>query len=175
MPDERREGEITKGAFLLWIAWIFAWIFPRRREVRYEPDARQRPAHDHERSDASVKGVALALTGLALFLVGAALLPRLLLPWIAAEHGRPNPAHFQRFTLPPEPRLQADPIGEFAARRAVELKILESSGKGRIPIEQAMRIVAHRGVGSVLPPLPNANPATTTAPTSTTGVTPWLR
>jgi len=167
MPEWREEG-IGIGALILWIAAV---LFPRRHRPRPLAVADLRPAHDHERSDASVKGVATALAGLGLFLVGAALLPKLVLPWIGAEHGRPNPPA-QYFPLPPNPRLQPDPIGEFAARRTVELKILKSSGNGRIPIEQAMRMVAQRGVGSVLPPLPNANPATTTAPASTTGVTP---
>lgn len=169
------EERITVGAVLL---WLVALILPKRHHPRAVPHAEERPPHDHERTDASAKWTFVTLAGLGMFLVLSGFIPALLLPWMGHIYGRANPAQ-RVFQLPPEPRLQADPVRDFETRRAAELKILNSSGWvdrqhgiRRIPIEQAMQIVAQRGVGSVLPALPNANPALTTSPTSTTGMTP---
>lgn len=91
----------------------------------------------HETRDASAAGIALSGAGLAVFLILVALMPMLLT--------RKQP-RVERFTLPPQPRLQADSIDELARIRAAELKRLESSGPDHIPIERAMQLVAQQGV-----------------------------
>ena len=55
--------------------------------------------------------------------------------------------------LPPEPRLQASPVQDFAAYKAAQLSVLNSYGlldrsKGtvRIPIELAMQTLAQKGI-----------------------------
>lgn len=110
-----------------------------------------------EGSDIHVRGVfavaiGVVLTGMLIVAAGAWWLTMLhryavhhdapLLP--LAAHGRP---------LPPEPRLQQAPQDDMAKLRAAEDRQLASYGwidrpKGivRIPIKEAMRIVAQRGI-----------------------------
>lgn len=65
---------------------------------------------------------------------------------------------------PPEPRLQADPPADLNQMRAVENSELHTyawidrqKGRVRIPIEQAMRLVAQRGLPDNQQPSSNAN------------------
>lgn len=58
-----------------------------------------------------------------------------------------------RRELPPEPRLQVDPILDIQALRAAEKKVLEtygwidkSAGVVRLPIERAIELTAERGL-----------------------------
>ncbi len=114
----------------------------------------------HETRDIHALGVSLAGAGLGLFLILVALMPLALVPAVGSLHDRVQP-RVESFKLPPEPRLQADSIDDLARIRAAELKQLESSGPGHIPIEQAMEIVARRGVpvrGAAVPALPPPMP-----------------
>jgi hypothetical protein len=70
--------------------------------------------------------------------------------------------------LPPEPRLQALPLADIHAQRREEQQVLtsygwvdEKSGTVRIPIEEAMRLLAERGLpvaGQAPAPSPSPEP-----------------
>ena len=73
----------------------------------------------------------------------------------------PNP-------LPPEPRLQANPVEDLRESRASARRALDGyawvdrkAGRVRIPIERAMDLVAERGVAPLeaMPVTPPATPA----------------
>jgi hypothetical protein len=72
----------------------------------------------------------------------------------ARQDPKPPPlARYEPGRQPPEPRLQDNPVADVEALREEEHRILTSygwvdakAGVVRIPIEEAMRIVAERGV-----------------------------
>ena len=74
--------------------------------------------------------------------------------------GRPKP-------LPPEPRLQPDPVGDLNKMRRAEDQVLTSygwvdknAGVVRIPVEQALKLAAARGLPAPpAPPRPQRMPA----------------
>ncbi len=114
----------------------------------------------HETRDIHPLGVSLAGAGLGLFLILVALMPLALVPAVGSLHDRMQP-RVQTFQLPPEPRLQRDSIDDLARIRSAELARLNSSGPDHIPIEQAMAIVAQRGVpvrAAGVPTLPPPTP-----------------
>lgn len=84
--------------------------------------------------------------------------------------------------LPPAPRLQTAPIQDLAAMREESRKLLEGdtaygwvdekAGLVRIPIDEAMKIVAERGLPAAAPaPVVAASPAPAASP-SPVAVTP---
>lgn len=95
----------------------------------------------------------------------------------AARHDRP-PAPLARpdtGLMPPPPRLQTAPALDLARFRSEEEETLatygwvdKEAGVVRIPIEQAMRLVAERGL-PVPPPLPAAAKAAAGEPGATPG------
>src|SRR6478609_4413384 len=117
----------------------------RNPEVSYEP------------SDASPVPVVLTRIGLAAVVILCALVALGLLAWYFSTHAEspseaPPIAHGLR-VIPPEPRLQPSPRIDFEQFRTQQLQTLESSGwvdrdKGiaHIPIADAMRIIAERGI-----------------------------
>lgn len=114
------------------------------------------PGAGHEKQDVNPRAVmiaALVLTAvLVLVAIGAGFL---LLHYAGREARRSAPASplaesYGR-RVPPEPRLQADPLGDLHALRAEEDALLHGygrvdrkSGTVRIPIERAMEILAER-------------------------------
>lgn len=67
----------------------------------------------------------------------------------AARSAPANPLSASVPALPPEPRLQADPVADLRALRAAEQAILDGygwldreAGVARIPIERAMDLIA---------------------------------
>jgi hypothetical protein len=65
---------------------------------------------------------------------------------------------FEADRAPSGPLLQADPVADLLAFRAEEEKALssyawvdEGQGKVRIPVEEAMRILAERGMPATAP------------------------
>jgi hypothetical protein len=116
--------------------------------------------HDGVRFEkADVEPRAIARFGIILLVVisvvAALLVP--LLRHFAALEGRsdPPPAPLARHPgrLPPEPRLQTQPFADIEKMRAEEEPILtgygwvdEKAGVVRIPVEEAMRVLAARGL-----------------------------
>lgn len=122
-------------------------------------DRQQNPQVSHERSDVSV--VAILVFGIGLLV--AAVLIHLLIWWLfdsfaarAARSDRPLPTMAARAPgelVPPEPRLQVSPSQDLREMRAAEDAILNNygwadqpTGTVRIPVEQAMQILAQRGL-----------------------------
>ncbi len=112
----------------------------------------------YEKKDVNAKAVTWVgiAVGLVTIVVIVALVPflRLLEVWRAEEDPAPTAlSRFEPGRRPPEPRLQEEPFGDLAALRAEEDAVLGSygwvsreAGVVRIPIDEAMRIVAERGL-----------------------------
>jgi hypothetical protein len=118
------------------------------------------PGAGHEQQDVNPRAVmiaALVLTAVVVLVsIGAGFL---LLHYAARETRRSAPASplgesYGR-RVPPEPRLQADPLGDLHALRAEEDALLNGYGRVdrqagtvRIPIERAMDILADRSAAN---------------------------
>jgi hypothetical protein len=112
----------------------------------------------YEKKDISPKAVTWVGIGVGIItlLVIAALVPfmRLLETWRAEQDPAPTAlSRFEPGRRPPEPRLQEEPFGDLIAQRAEEDAWLRSygwvdreAGVVRIPIEEAMRLIAERGL-----------------------------
>ncbi|HEV8713061.1 MAG TPA: hypothetical protein VGX03_09560 [Candidatus Binatia bacterium] len=122
-------------------------------------DRQQNPQVSHERSDVSV--FVILVFGIGLLV--SALVISLLIWWLfnsfaarAARSDRPLPTLAPRATgepVPPEPRLQVSPSQDLREMRAAEDAILNSygwadqpTGVVRVPVEQAMQVLAQRGL-----------------------------
>jgi hypothetical protein len=126
------------------------------------PENHENPVHPvhpvhHEESDVNVGAIVVfvvVLIVVAVLIQGAV--------WVLYRQfeqtaSRPSVSEFPLATaamrrLPPEPRLQTDPRDDMANLRRSEDEVLESyawvdrnAGIVRIPIEQAMKLVAERG------------------------------
>jgi hypothetical protein len=126
--------------------------------VKTEPTRPGAPEVDFERSDVD----AGALLRFGFWLVGATvavvlLLWRLYFVFVAEEAARQPPPPVMRADplamAPPAPHLQEGPARDLALFRAEEERTLasygwvdEQKGIARIPIEEAMRILAERGL-----------------------------
>jgi hypothetical protein len=142
--------------------------------VRFDPDLTN-PANRHERSDVNYRavtkfGVALALLCILSFalIIGVFRFLR-----SQQEAGQPKPAiPADARQLPPEPRLQSVPVIDLNSMRAAEDQILNGyawvdSEKGlvRIPVKQAMDLLAQRGLPSRPTAAPLAPASVMTVPT----------
>ncbi|HUJ13625.1 MAG TPA: hypothetical protein VL284_07525 [Thermoanaerobaculia bacterium] len=115
------------------------------------------PRHDHERTDANAKGIAIALGGLAIVLVIAASMPLGIISLYSRVSGRPN-TYRDSFTLPPAPRLETNALADLEARRAVEMQQLAGARNGAMPIGRAMALVANTIPLRTTPPAPPPPP-----------------
>lgn len=111
---------------------------------------------DHERSDARVAPLVVAILGLAAVIVLVLVLSRAMLGTLAARSDRAD----QRSPGPPwpaepvpGPRLQADPQADYEAYAAAQRELISSYGwidpeQGivRVPVERAMELVLERGL-----------------------------
>jgi hypothetical protein len=110
---------------------------------------------DTEKTDASPRPILKAL----FYLIGVTTLVGLGLVYLThglvdfEAKGDPPPAPLAAVTggLPPEPRLQTRPFADIEEQRAEEQQVLtsygwvdEKAGIVRIPIEEAMRLLAER-------------------------------
>jgi len=121
----------------------------------------------YEKEDADTRVVIRAGIVLALATLVASALVLLLFRWLGAREASgdappPPMAHVDPTRLPPAPRLQTLPAQDLAAVRAEEDRTLtsygwvdEHAGTVRIPIEDAMRLLAERGEA----PLPRVPPS----------------
>jgi hypothetical protein len=119
------------------------------------------PSVAHEKGEEDVHAVSGFGIGLALGIVVVAFAMWGLFEWFYAREDRANapvsPAVLseKQQQLPPEPRLQAVPRLDLKSLREGEEKVLTSyawidpnRGIARIPIEEAIKIVAKRGLPS---------------------------
>lgn len=112
----------------------------------------------HEQRDISLRPIVLASVGLAVLILVAVVAMRSLFGFYLAREMRESPAAnplavAEGERLPPEPRLQPQPIEQLRALRAREDVVLQTYGwidrdQGivRIPIERAMELIIERGV-----------------------------
>jgi hypothetical protein len=129
---------------------------------------------DFERSDADPAivtrlGVGVAVTVVIASFVVLGLFRALQRSAQSSQAPVPLLASHERDRQPPAPRLQVQPFADLLTLHAHEQQVLESTGwvdraKGvaHIPIEQAMKIVAERGLPHWPPapsPAPSAGPA----------------
>jgi hypothetical protein len=101
----------------------------------------------YEVSDVSPALVAAIAAGFALFLTATPFVIQL-----SFRHSSPDQATGPRGAMPPAPRLEADPVADGAAYRSREAAQLAGygwvdrpAGIVRMPIDEAMRILAERG------------------------------
>jgi hypothetical protein len=112
----------------------------------------------YERRDASMRVAMWIGVGLVVAVVAAILGMKVLFRMLEEDEIRrqPEPASLTAGaepTLPPEPRLEADPLGSLEEMRAGEERALssygwidEEAGIVRIPIERAMELTLERGL-----------------------------
>lgn len=113
---------------------------------------------DYERTDVDTESVIHVGVVIGVVTILAAVLVLFLFNFLAErarEAEPPNPplARHEQGRQPPEPRLQEAPFKDIAALRAEEAALLdgygwvdEPAGIARIPIEEAMRVVAANGL-----------------------------
>jgi hypothetical protein len=114
----------------------------------------------HETRDVAFRPIIAAGIGLLVLLVGSVVLMRLVFGYFATREARLSPPanplakSFAR-QVPPEPRLQPDPLKDLLDMHAEEDAVLNSygwvdrkSGIVRIPINRAMELLAQRGLPS---------------------------
>ena len=117
------------------------------------------PGLGHEHTDVTIRPIVVAGVGLAIVLVMAAALMLGLFDLFAAHEARvsppPNPlAAAEGPRLPPEPRLQVQPIKDLRELHEAEDTLLDhygwvdkNAGIVRIPIERAIDLLAVRTGG----------------------------
>ena len=103
----------------------------------------------YEKRDLSFPAVAGAWAGLLLLCLGVAVASR----WTLRHFSKGAPRSPESSALPPEPRLQTQPLEDLRRLRAEEEAVLTGYGwvdrpKGvvRIPIERAMALVLQKGL-----------------------------
>lgn len=135
------------------------------------PDRRYALARGHEERDVYFRPIVVAAALIAVMIVGAAVGMRFVLFYYLERDARLSPAANPLAAaagprLPPEPRLLPKPEEQLDALRVEEDETLTTygwvdrdEGVVRIPIEQAMELVAQRGL-----PKPQAAPQQPAAP-----------
>ena len=120
-------------------------------------EPREQPAPDREKTGVNVRATLILGASLLLVVVAASVLMVWLFGYFSREAAHtarafPLAADSQR-QLPPEPRLQTTPRQDLRALRAREDAVLltygwvdKGSGIARIPIDEAMKITAQRGL-----------------------------
>lgn len=115
-----------------------------------------RPGAGYERSDISFKGALVLTIGTLVATLAAMLLMRPLFDHFVKREMRSQPARVTLVAtdpgaLPPEPRLQANPVGDLHEARERERRSLHEyawvdrpAGRVRIPIERAIDLVVER-------------------------------
>jgi hypothetical protein len=124
----------------------------------------------HEERDVSLRPLVWGFAGLVALIVVSVVLMRVLLGYLAvreAENSPPANPLAQSFgrQVPPEPRLQTDPLQDLRALHAEEDAVLNTygwvdrkAGVVRIPVQRALDLLAQRGLPA-RPQAPAAAPA----------------
>lgn len=143
--------------------------------MAHEVDDGKSESTAYETRDVKIRPLVVSLVGLIVALVASYLLVlgifRLFSASKAAEDATADPVAVQRAALPPEerlpaqPRIQADPAGEYDLLRQREEQLLTTygwvdrpAGVVRIPVAQAMKLVLAQGLPVRQPG--HASPAT---------------
>ncbi len=113
-------------------------------------------AHSHEEKDIDVRGVLISGVGLAAIILvglGAGFVFFKIYEYFEKITQKPCPLMAPARVIPPEPRLEVLDGTALKALRKEEKEILENygwadknTGAVRIPIEQAMDLIAQRGL-----------------------------
>ena len=118
------------------------------------------PGLGHEHTDVNIRPIVIAGLGLAAVLVVIGALMLGMFDLFAAHEARvsppPNPlAAAEGPRLPPEPRLQVQPVKDLRELREAETTLLEhygwvdkNAGVVRIPIDDAIKLTLQRGLPS---------------------------
>jgi hypothetical protein len=118
----------------------------------------------HEERDVSLAPLVRGLVGLVALVVLSLVLARVLFGYLAmheAETSPPANPLAQSFgrQIPPEPRLQPDPLQDLRTLHAEEDAVLNSygwvdrkAGVVRIPVQHALELLAQRGLPARQPP-----------------------
>ena len=129
---------------------------------------------DYERKDVDTESVLHVGAAVAIATIVSSVLVLFLFNFMverARKADPPNPplARHEQGRKPPEPRLQEMPFKDIGELRAEERQLLEGSawvderaGIARIPIAQAMKLVAEKGLprwAAAPQPSPSASPA----------------
>lgn len=134
-----------------------------------------KPSVDFEKTDVQPALVVRVGVGIALVSLVAIVAVLALINFFghrATQAERPSPplGRHEQGRVPPAPRLQEQPFVDIRALHADEQAVLssaawlaEGAGVARIPVEEAMKIVAEKGL-PYWPPAPS--PAPGTAPAS---------
>ena len=121
-------------------------------------------AGGHEERDVSLGPVVRGLAGLVVLLVMTGLLMRLVFGFLAEREAKDSPpanplAQSLGRQVPPEPRLQTDPLQDLQTLHAEEDAVLNSygwvdrkAGAVRIPVQRAIELLAQRGLPARQPP-----------------------
>jgi hypothetical protein len=129
----------------------------------------QKPDLDYERSDVDASRVASVGAVIAVVSVISCVVVLVLFNLLSDRANRqdpPNPplARHEQGRTPPEPRLQVLPSKDIGELRAEEQAVLrgaawvdQKAGVAQIPIEEAMKIVAEKGLPR-WPPVPSPSP-----------------
>jgi hypothetical protein len=135
----------------------------------------------YETRDVRIRPLVMSLVGLSVAIIASYFIVlgvfRLFNARETAKDATADPVAVQRATLPPEqrlppaPRIQADPAGEYEVLRRQEEEILTTygwvdrqAGTVRIPVDQAMKLVVEQGLPVRQPA--SASPASGTPATS---------
>jgi hypothetical protein len=131
------------------------------RDERTSGGSSTNPEVAHETSDVSVPDIAKFGVGLIIIAIVTHILMWGLYKYFAAQEPYARTAGQAREQLPPEPRLQGapgheiHPVEELNSMRAAENSVLttyawvaQANGTARIPIEQAIKMLAERGLPS---------------------------
>ena len=144
-------------------------------------DSGENPQVSFERQDVNVFQITAFGIGLLISCVVVVFAMWALFDFLYSREDKVNPANppamvKDRPTLPPEPRLQAEPRMELKQLRDDEDQILNNYGwvdpaKGivRIPIDQAIDIVAQKGLPSKPSPASTENDGYRTIPSDANG------
>lgn len=121
-------------------------------------------AGGHEERDVYFRPVVRGLLGLIALLLVSVLLMRLVFGFLVEREAKDSPPanplaqSFGR-QVPPEPRLQTDPLQDLQTLHAEEDAVLNSygwvdrkAGVVRIPVQQAIELLAQRGLPARQPP-----------------------
>jgi hypothetical protein len=134
----------------------------------------QKPDLDYERTDVDASRVASVGAVIAVVSVISCVVVLVLFNLLfdrARRQDPPNPplARHEQGRTPPEPRLQVLPLKDVRELRAEEQAVLhgaawvdQKAGIAQIPIEEAMKIVAEKGLPRWAP-VPSPSPAATGA------------
>lgn len=152
--DTARPWWETVGNFLTYWLWT-RWLPTPAEEMPHEPAPRPDDLErGYEREPVNVHGI--VVFGTLLFVMVGVTLAALvgLYGWFAATQEDVPPSRFADIErVPPPPRLQQTPAADMAAYLRRENERLQSYGwadtartAAHIPIEQAMRRVAERGL-----------------------------